>query len=283
MEFCDVENVVCEEKGGLWYVAQRCCDNEDFWREFAKNNDPPNSYSDSLAEDVQKGSIFFTKVVNYKMPKSDKWIAAIVSPIVEHAFEGTNFGNTEIFTIMTVTSGYIVPFTTHMGIFKTLIMVRLIERLKKGQVKIDEIPDNVSLGIILSRNTSIKLHQFAMKYANIMFARHYREKEYMCTTPTHGMRDILTKNLPESLYSLFSEFEKEALRLSNDPFNVEKVKKYFPKGIDNYAPSPMISNGKFRLKSGEIVEYEDTPVIEEMKGHYGYPWMCIDLDAGKSF
>jgi hypothetical protein len=276
---------VRENKEPLYFAMEEVNSKTyDFWKNFVDlevagaTSTHCQTHSSRTLDTVNHGASYFGFPLS-QYNKHEVWVSYMSEGSSEDygycLYEKNNQFPESIVMAMTVSSDKDIPFTTHMGVFKT------VEYTLKHKEKF--------------KNTSFFLHCFAAKISKEFI---FSEKEYMAITPAPQMRNILMNALPEDSYFIgtkstfkkWREDEEKDLNLhKTKEALVEKVKlehskkeikKLFPKGMKTAKEPPLELNKDkwtFTLKSGTIVEFTPTSINKKQSEHR-VPWMFIDLD-----
>ena len=278
------------KKGNLAIVMQKVMpDNIEFWKEFTEKNNPPNPRnSDQVLANVKLGSEFFERAL-YDRGDVPLWVVSIVSPKGGiDSFAGEITDPDEIVLTMTVSSGDTVPFTAHMGIFKTLSYARLIDIIARDPRVKEFLPEFIKIGLEESRGTSLMLHSFAAKLSPVIFQEEKQQKDSMATTPTGSMRRIMLKVLPKGSYFIGTKEQFNRLKTGEgiaSQVREDLLRMYYPDGIEDVEEPPLgmspkeVENKNYwscRLKNGTVVEFTPTP-INIIQADTTVPWVTIDL------
>jgi hypothetical protein len=177
-------------------------DNYEFWRTYAmamRRIAHDRDFAESLKRDWALAVVGFLDALECyeENPASEVWIAAAAfGPISRDDFARSAV---DIEMCMTVTTHREVPFTTHMGIFRSPLRRLKISSLNPlRRITSYRIPQIVDLlerewcYLRSASNLSGQLHAFAAKRC-LQECRHPGKKLYMINAPLKKMAEILTR------------------------------------------------------------------------------------------
>lgn len=176
------------------------------------NNNPyhkkinPLLYGDSGAFDAALNNYVLRQK---QCPTNETWIAYALSTRNAPTARCSHETLQHIEVCFTVNTDEEAPFTTHMGIQRSLIYMKnhLEEELRLYRNSSNAIPQ-----FAWHNRISTTLHQFAMK----VISQRDPKKLYMITVPMPEMRNMLLKALPTEAIWLGSDIYHQKLQANND-------------------------------------------------------------------